>query len=339
MPETETAPTLDDVALAARVSTATVSRCINDPKKVSQKTRDRVEAAIDKLGYTPNFAARSMAAKRTFTIGAIIPTMENAIFARGIQAFQEELYQHGYTLLISSSGYKAEAEKEQIKTLVARGADALLLIGHDRDPAIYDYLERQRVPTLVAWSYDETVQTPSIGFDNRTAMRALAETVIAKGHTSIAMISGISQQNDRARLRIEGVKDAMLARGLDPDTLDPIEVPYNVNDGASAFVTLMSRHPRPSIVMCGNDVLAVGALRGAAELGLNVPEDISITGYDDLELAQVVSPALTTVRVPHREMGRNAAREIVDMIEKKRKGVSQKLKATVVERASVAQVQ
>ena len=138
MPETETAPTLDDVALAARVSTATVSRCINDPKKVSQKTRDRVEAAIDKLGYTPNFAARSMAAKRTFTIGAIIPTMENAIFARGIQAFQEELYQHGYTLLISSSGYKAEAEKEQIKTLVARGADALLLIGHDRDPAIYD---------------------------------------------------------------------------------------------------------------------------------------------------------------------------------------------------------
>lgn len=339
MPETETAPTLDDVALAARVSTATVSRCINDPKKVSQKTRDRVEAAIDKLGYTPNFAARSMAAKRTFTIGAIIPTMENAIFARGIQAFQEELYQHGYTLLISSSGYKAEAEKEQIKTLVARGADALLLIGHDRDPAIYDYLERQRVPTLVAWSYDETAQTPSIGFDNRTAMRALAETVIAKGHTSIAMISGISQQNDRARLRIEGVKDAMLARGLDPDTLDPIEVPYNVNDGASAFVTLMSRHPRPSIVMCGNDVLAVGALRGAAELGLNVPEDISITGYDDLELAQVVSPALTTVRVPHREMGRNAAREIVDMIEKKRKGVSQKLKATVVERASVAQVQ
>ncbi|MDO6726994.1 LacI family DNA-binding transcriptional regulator [Cognatishimia sp. 1_MG-2023] len=339
MPETETAPTLDDVALAARVSTATVSRCINDPKKVSQKTRDRVEAAIDKLGYTPNFAARSMAAKRTFTIGAIIPTMENAIFARGIQAFQEELYQHGYTLLISSSGYKAEAEKEQIKTLVARGADALLLIGHDRDPAIYDYLERQRVPTLVAWSYDETAQTPSIGFDNRTAMRALAETVIAKGHTSIAMISGISQQNDRARLRIEGVKDAMLARGLDPDTLDPIEVPYNVNDGASAFVTLMSRHPRPSIVMCGNDVLAVGALRGAAELGLNVPEDISITGYDDLELAQVVSPALTTVRVPHREMGRNAACEIVDMIEKKRKGVSQKLKATVVERASVAQVQ
>lgn len=339
MPETETAPTLDDVALAARVSTATVSRCINDPKKVSQKTRDRVEAAIDKLGYTPNFAARSMAAKRTFTIGAIIPTMENAIFARGIQAFQEELYQHGYTLLISSSGYKAEAEKEQIKTLVARGADALLLIGHDRDPAIYDYLERQRVPTLVAWSYDETAQTPSIGFDNRTAMRALAETVIAKGHTSIAMISGISQQNDRARLRIEGVKDAMLARGLDPDTLDPIEVPYNVNDGASAFVTLMSRHPQPSIVMCGNDVLAVGALRGAAELGLSVPKDISITGYDDLELAQVVSPALTTVRVPHREMGRNAAREIVDMIEKKRKGVSQKLKATVVERASVAQVQ
>lgn len=336
MPVTETAPTLDDVAQEARVSTATVSRCINEPKKVSQKTRDRVQAAIDKLGYTPNFAARSMAAKRTFTIGAIIPTMENAIFARGVQAFQEELYQHGYTLLVSSTAYNAEAEEEQIKTLVARGADALLLIGHDRDPALYDYLERQRVPVLVAWSFDGSAQAPSIGFDNRAAMRALAESVIAKGHTELAMISGISLHNDRARLRIEGVKDAMIANGLNPDTLDPIEVPYSVNDGSSAFVTLMSRTPRPSIVLCGNDVLAVGALRGAAELGLNVPADISITGFDDLELAQVVSPALTTVHVPHREMGRNAALEIVEMIEKKRKGISQELEAKVVERASVA---
>lgn len=336
MPVTETAPTLDDVALEARVSTATVSRCINEPKKVSQKTRDRVQAAIDKLGYTPNFAARSMAAKRTFTIGAIIPTMENAIFARGVQAFQEELYQHGYTLLVSSTAYKAEAEEEQIKTLVARGADALLLIGHDRDPAIYDYLERQRVPVLVAWSYDDASSTPSIGFDNRAAMRALAESVIKKGHTNIAMISGISLQNDRARLRIEGVQDAMRSHGLNPETLNPIEVPYSVNDGAAAFVTLMSSMPRPSIILCGNDVLAVGALRGAAELGLHVPDDISITGFDDLELAQVVSPALTTVHVPHREMGKNAAREIVEMIEKKRKGISQELEAKVVERASVA---
>jgi len=108
-------PTLDDVARLAQVSTATVSRCLNDPKMVSKPTRERVEAAIANLGYTPNFAARSMAAKRTFTIGAIVPTMENAIFARGLQAFQETLGTRGYTLLVASSAYKAEVEHEQIR--------------------------------------------------------------------------------------------------------------------------------------------------------------------------------------------------------------------------------
>ncbi|MFK7835988.1 MAG: LacI family DNA-binding transcriptional regulator [Sulfitobacter sp.] len=330
------APTLDDVARAAGVSTATVSRCLNDPDKVSNSTRERVNEAIKALGYTPNFAARFMAAKRTFTIGAIIPTMENAIFARGLQAFQEELDSRGYTLLVSSSAYKAKAEEEQIRNLVARGADGILVIGHDRDPAIYDYLEQQRVPILVAWSYDEGGRAASIGFDNRAAMNALAEQVIALGHRHIAMISGVSRQNDRARLRIAGVQDAMQTHGLDPATLNPIEVPYNIEDGAAAFAELMTRVPRPSVVLCGNDVLAVGAVRGARKLGLRIPQDVSITGFDDLELAQVTIPELTTVRVPHQTMGRLAAQELVAMIEEKRAGISQNLEVRIIERASVA---
>ncbi|WP_299028013.1 LacI family DNA-binding transcriptional regulator [uncultured Sulfitobacter sp.] len=338
MKSASAAPTLDDVALLAAVSTATVSRCINEPEKVAVRTRDKVAAAIAQLGYTPNFAARSMAAKRTFTIGAIIPTMENAIFARGLQAFQEALDARGYTLLVSSSAYSLDAEEEQIRNLVARGADGLLVIGHDRDPAIYDYLEQQRVPVLVAWSYDENARAPSIGFDNRAAMRALGERVLALGHRDIAMISGTSAQNDRARMRIAGLCDAMAAHGLDPATLDPVEVPYGFDEGTEAFVSLMARTPRPSIVMCGNDVLAVGAVRGARQMGLRVPQDISITGFDDIELALVAEPALTTVHVPHRTMGALAAAELVAMIEEKRSGMSQRLIAEVVERASVAPV-
>lgn len=334
-PESRTAPTLDDVAKAASVSTATVSRCINAPKMVSLPTRERVQAAIEQLGYTPNFAARFMAVKRTFTIGAIIPTMENAIFARGLQAFQEELNRRGYTLLVSSTAYKPNAETEQIRTLVARGADGLFLIGHDRDPATYEYLEQQRVPTLVAWSYDPEARVPSVGFDNRAAMRALAETVIGLGHRRIAMISGISQGNDRARLRIAGVKDALVAHGLGAAQFVPTEVPYGISDGKSAFINLMSGDVRPSVVLCGNDVLAVGAMRGAEELGLGVPDDISITGFDDIELAQVVSPALTTVHVPHRDMGRLAADELVGMIEEARPGRSRLLETRVMNRATV----
>jgi LacI family transcriptional regulator, galactose operon repressor len=331
-------PTLEDVARLARVSTATVSRYLNEPGKVAMKTRERVEAAINELGYTPNFAARFMAAKRTFTIGAIIPTMENAIFARGLQAFQEELHRRGYTLLVSSSAYRLEAEEEQIRTLVARGADGLLLIGHDRNPAILDYLERQQVPVLVAWSYDETARAPSIGFDNKEAMRALAEKVIELGHRRLAMISGISHQNDRARMRIAGVRDAMAAHGIDPGSLRVIETQYDFKSGASAFVELMADAPKPSVVICGNDVLAVGALRGAKQLGLTVPEDVSITGFDDIEIAHVVSPELTTVHVPHREMGTMAAHELIGMIEEKRAGVSRKLDASIKDRASVCAI-
>ena len=134
------APTLTDVAKKSGVSTATVSRCLNTPDRVAKRTRDKVEDAIAMLGFTPNFGARVMASKRTYTIGAIIPTMENAIFASGLQAFQDELHKQGYTLLVASSSYDPKIEEEQIRTLVARGVDGLLLIGHDRSPEIIDFL-------------------------------------------------------------------------------------------------------------------------------------------------------------------------------------------------------
>lgn len=194
MGKTSSAPTLNDVAKAAGVSTATVSRCLNSPEQVVEKTRLRVLKAVEDLGYTPNFAARVMAAKRSFTIGAIIPTMDNAIFARGLQAFQDELRAHGYTLLVSSSAYDPDVEKEQIRTLVARGADGLLLIGHEREEQIYEYLDRHQVPALVAWSYLPEAPQPSVGFNNHQAMYALTQTVLDAGHRQLAMISGANNR-------------------------------------------------------------------------------------------------------------------------------------------------
>lgn len=338
MSKLRSVPTLDDVAKRAGVSTATVSRCLNDPQRVVAATRERVMSAVDALGYTPNFAARVMAAKRSFTIGAIIPTMENAIFARGLQAFQEEIHQRGYTLLVSSSAYKPEVEEEQIRTLVARGADGLLLIGHDRDARIYDYLERQKVPAMVAWSFTPGQRTPSIGFDNRQAMMALAQEVIALGHTQLATISGFSQGNDRARLRIEGIKDAMQQSGLSPDNLATIETSYEIESGAEAFRQLMEQDTRPTAILCGNDVLAVGAVRQAEDMGLHVPDDISITGFDDIELARIVQPGLTTIHVPHRDMGRKAAAELIEMIENSSPGQSIRLDTKIVMRKSLTRV-
>ncbi|MCV2886747.1 LacI family DNA-binding transcriptional regulator [Ruegeria aquimaris] len=336
MGKTRSAPTLNDVASHAGVSTATVSRCLNSPNQVVETTRVRVLQVIEELGYTPNFAARVMAAKRSFTIGAIIPTMDNAIFARGLQAFQNELRQNGYTLLVSSSDYKPEIEKEQIRALVARGADGLLLIGHERENEIYDYLKRHQVPALVAWSYLPDARQPSVGFSNRDAMFALAQDVINTGHRRIAMISGVTAGNDRAQRRVQGVRDALQANGICADDMRVIETTYEIDSGAHAFRDLMSRTPRPTAIICGNDVLAVGALREARRMDVSVPDEVSITGFDDIELAEIASPALTTVHVPHREMGRKAAQELIAMVNGTSKGVSTCIDTHIVYRASLA---
>lgn len=309
-----TVPTLADVARLADVSTATVSRCLNTPERVGKNTRERVLAAVRELGYAPNFGAQALAARQTNTIAAVIPTMENAVFARGLQAFQEELVRHGKTLLVASSAYDAELEEKQVRALVARGADGLLLIGYDREPEIYSFLEKRRVPTLIAWSFNPDETRPAIGFDNRKAMSALARQVIAQGHQHIACISAPIGSNDRARGRVDGIRDAKLEAGQDPDALFLVETPYGIETGEIAFREVMTAVPHTTAVMCVNDVLAVGALRAAREMGLEVPKDISITGFDDIEIAMLAEPALTTVHVPHREMGRRAAGMLIQML-------------------------
>jgi len=336
MIKTRSAPTLDDVARAAGVSTATVSRCLNAPDRVVETTRAKVMSAVNALGYTPNFGARVMAAKRTFTIGAIIPTMDNAIFARGIQAFQEALHARGYTLLVASSSYDPVVEADQIRALVGRGADGLFLIGYDRDPGIYSYLEQQSIPVLSSWAYDANRSVPSVGFDNRKGMRLMAEKVLSLGHRNVAVISGVLKGNDRTTQRLEGIRDAFRDYGINPNTMLTIETPYEVENGATAFTSLMQSTPRPTAVICGNDVLGVGALRAARELDLDVPGDVSITGFDDIELARIVTPQLTTIHVPHRDMGRKAADALIEMVEKRSTGASVELPISFEMRGSLA---
>ena len=327
-------PKLEDVAAKAGVSTATVSRCLNQPEKVVPKTRERVMAAVEKLGYSPNFGARALASKQTRTIAAVIPTMENAIFAQGLQAFQEELSKEGFTLLVATSGYNREAEEAQIRSLVARGADGLLLIGHDRDQAVYDFLRTQSVPVLAAWAYDPAAPVPSVGFNNKQAMAEITRLVLENGHRDIAVLSAESAVNDRARVRLEGVRQEFAKAGLSEPEV--IECAFGIPSAGHAFQALMQRDDRPSAVICINDVLAVGATMKARELGFVVPDQVSITGFADIELAKVVHPALTTVHLPHGEMGRQAARTLIDMARGNKKPESICLPTFIQERGSLA---
>ncbi|MEO1159248.1 MAG: LacI family DNA-binding transcriptional regulator [Pseudomonadota bacterium] len=329
-------PTLEDVANAAGVSTATVSRCLNEPGKVSEKTRDRVMQAVSKLNYSPNFGARAIAANRTGIFGAVIPTMENAIFARGIEAFQKSLVEKNATTLVASSAYDPEQEAQQIRTLVARGADGLLLIGTERRPDIYDFLADRNIPTVIAWACAADEDRSYVGFDNRAASERMVSTAIRMGHRTFACISAPTSTNDRARDRVLGAQQAITAAGLDAASMPIVETDYSIHNGREAFRKVAETGPLPSLVICGNDVLAVGAIQAAKASGLDVPGDVSITGFDDIELATVISPALTTVHVPHRQMGQLAGDTLYGLVKDAAGPVRIELETRLVERESLA---
>ena len=336
--DTKTAPTLKDVAFQAGVSTATVSRCLNSPELVKPTTRKRVEEAVEQLGYTPHFGGRALASNRTNTVGAVIPTMDNAIFARGLQAFQEELAEAGVTMLVASSSYDPGREAEQIRALVGRGADGLLLIGVARPIETYAYLRLRQVPFVIAWNHRTDRENFYAGFDNRAAARSLAERVISHGHRKIAMIAGLTPTNDRAADRVAGVYDALTAANIPDQAFTVVEAVYSFEGGGSAFAELIQQSPRPTAVICGNDVLAVGAIKQAKAIGMTVPEDVSVVGFDDIELATVVEPNLTTVHVPHKRMGKAAAQLLLRLRDKQTDCQSIELSTHIVERESLGAI-
>jgi len=305
-------PTLKDVASLANVSTATVSRCLSAPERVRGALRERVQAAISDIGYSPHGAARALASQRSNTIGAIVPTLDNAIFATFIETLQKELSLAGQTLLLASSGYDPTRERDQIETLIVRGVDGLLLTGEMRDKAAYALLQRRGIRYVNTYIHHPKSQHPTIGFDNYRAMEKAVNYLHDLGHRSIAMIGGISEANDRASERIAGTRAALKAKGLrlSPEYL--LESRYEVAAGREALRQLMALPERPTAVLCGNDVLAIGALFEASASRLNVPADISIIGFDDLDLVKEIPPGLTTIHAPLEEMGRLTAQYLIE---------------------------
>ncbi|MDA8870192.1 LacI family DNA-binding transcriptional regulator [Rhizobiaceae bacterium] len=300
---------LADVAEAADVSVATVSRCLHVPDQVNAATRERVLGVVQRLGYAPDLAARALRTGHSRVIGAVVPTLENSIFARGLQAFQDELSAHGTTMLLASSNYDPEEEFRQIRALAAQGIRGLMLIGGSRSPDVYAMLAQYRIPHVIAWGVGAGDQ-PYVGFDNHAAAKSMAEAVIAAGHHNIAMVAGQSVGNDRAAARIDGVREALRAADRPPLVVE--EAAYSFDAAGAALDRLLSRTPKPDAVICGNDVQGVGVLRRAADLGIAVPEELVVTGFDDIDLAQVVTPSLTTVHVPHRRMGQLCAQALME---------------------------
>ena len=303
------AVTLADVARRAKVSTATVSRALSLPQVVKPATLRRVQAAVEALGYVAHGAARALASRRTHTIGAVIPTLDNAIFANTTHALQRAFDAAGYTLLLASHEFDPAAEVRATRTLIQRGVDALVLLGTTHDPEVFRMITARRVPYVLTWAYDDSGRHPCVGFDNRAAAMTVAQHLLDLGHRRIAMIAGLTANNERARERVAGVKAALKSRGL--SLVRRVEKPFTLAAGREGLREVMAASPQPTAVVCGNDVLALGAIAEAQAQGLKLPRDLSVTGFDDMEIASLVTPALTTVHFPTQELGSRAAAHLL----------------------------
>ena len=305
---------LDDVALHAGVSTATVSRVINNPEKVADKSQKAVISAIEALGYIPDGAARALASRHSRIIGAVVPTLDNALFATGIQSLQRRLRQLDHTLIVASHEYDLAEELNGVKMLLRQGVDALLMVGSQHDPALLRLIDEKRVPCVYCWAWRADPTRPYIGFNNRKAARAIADYLLDLGHVDLAVIAGRTENNDRARDRVLGIRDAIEARKLRLAPEKIIERNYSVEQGRDAMRQLLAMDEFPTAVLCGNDILAMGAVAECQSQGIMIPEQISITGFDDLDMSSQIIPSLTTIHVPSAKMGENAADYLVAQI-------------------------
>lgn len=327
---------LNDVAKAAGCSASTVSRALRMPEVVRDEVAQRIFAEVRRLGYTPNNAARALRSRRTQMIGAVLPTLEHAIYARLANSLENELARDGYSLIVTTSGFDVKREFEQTQMMIERGAEGLVLVGDAHRNELYDFLKLRNVPFINTYIYNAGSGHPCVGFDNRKTASQIADYLLSLGHREIAMLAGMSKNNDRVLQRIQGVRDAMLMHQLPfpPDRI--VEAPYAITAGRSGMRRLLAQSPRPTAVICTSDILAFGCISECAAAGVSVPDEVSVIGFDDLEFAPHLQPPLTTMQIPAVEMGVQAARYLIDVLEGKAPLDSVELEARLIIRDTAA---
>jgi len=306
---------LMDVARLAGVSSATVSRALNTPNLLDAATLTRVQDAVRKLRYVPNGQARALRSQRSFTIGAIVPSFDYALYARATSSLEREIEPRGYALILASNHYDLKTELRLTMALIERGVDAFMFVGSDHDPELFVLLNEFRRPYVLTWGIDRSGQHPSIGFNSQAATRAMTEHLIRLGHRRFGLISAPHEGNDRARERSAGVRDALHAHGIELPESNVRYAPIELAAGMRAMEQLLALRDRPTAVLATNDVVAVGALMACRAAGVRVPGEISITGVDNTDLGATQAPGLTSIQTPIVELGRLAGSYLMARLE------------------------
>lgn len=303
-----------EVARRAGVSTITVSRVLANSGNVSPETRERVTKAVQELGYIPNLLARNFGLSRTPLVGVIVPTVANLMFADKIEALAEELRPHGLQLLVTHSAYSVETEELLVEALVAQRPSGIVLTGVTHSPKTYELLRRTGIPTVETWNLTKNPIDMVVGFSNELAAEAMVNYLAQQGYRHIGFVHPHLNANDRAVDRLRGYRKAIKKLGLPARPELERASNFGFASGAAALTDLVTNVKPLEAVFFGNDALATGGLLECRRRNILVPEDLGIAGFDDVDLAGQLDPALTTVRVPMREIGRRAGQVLLNRI-------------------------
>jgi LacI family transcriptional regulator len=309
-----TRPTIFDVARAAGVSYATVSRVVNDYAHVRDDTRQRVLLAMRELGYVAHTSARALASGRTRVIGLLAQEVDNAFFSAVIRGVDQQVSALDYDFLLCTTHARREKEAEYVARLSRGMVDGLLIV---LPRGLPDYVEQLRAESypFVLIDYDDAAPGCNVvNAANRTGTRAAIRHLIGLGHRRIGFITG--RDNVGATYeRLAGYREELAASGLPLDPGYVVQGDFWVERGVAATRALLSMPLRPTAIFTSSDMAAIGAMRAARDAGLQVPRDLSLIGFDDIPEASFVTPTLTTVRQPLLEMGRVAVRQLMSMLD------------------------
>ncbi len=320
---------LRDVARSAGVSVATVSRVLNTPKQVSPATRDRVQQVMKELRFVPSAAARAINSGRTRMVAALLPTLDNSIYARVVDGLENRLAAFDLSLIVAQTHDDPAVELARARQLVDIGAEGFVVAGITHSAELLEFIDHIQVPIVSISYYAPDHFLPTIGYDNAEAARIAARHLEELGHRTVFVPHGPTVGNDRMRTR-RATLDALET----PMQFHFCEVPVSVEGGALAVDLMRRDAPDATAMLCFGDVLAMGAISGLHQHGMRVPEDVSVMGMEDLPSSAFLSPALTSVRLQVQEMGERAAEAIARWLEHQERAEPVYLKSELIARAS-----
>ncbi|TNL08878.1 GntR family transcriptional regulator [Kosakonia cowanii] len=305
------APTLDDVARAAGLSSMTVSRALNTPEQVRSETVKKVLAAVKATGYIPNALAGGLASRRSKLVAVLVPHLNDPLFADTLQAMGETLSQRGYQMLLCSAGYTPQTETDLVSTLMSRRPDGIVLTGIHHANDLKKIIFNASVPVVETWDITPTPIDMLVGFSHEKAGLATAEYLLGKGYRR----PGLLWTTERtAAQRKNGLYEGLARHGITDAPYVESQLPARFADGRAGAAQLLET-TEPDVIICGSDTLAQGAISELQARGLRVPQDVAVMGFGDLDFAAANVPAITTVALDRYAIGARAATLLANRIE------------------------